>query len=64
MGLDKAVFFHKEHRAPYRGSKAFDHTCRNHGSCVWCEKNRKYANEKRIECAKSKESEYKRGRAV
>ncbi len=22
---------------PYRGSKVFDRSCRNHGSCNWCE---------------------------
>lgn len=27
-------------RKPYRGSKAFDRTCRNHGSCEYCQGNR------------------------
>ena len=27
-------------RAEYTGSKKFDYTCRNHGSCGWCESNR------------------------
>lgn len=26
----------KDRRKPYRGSKSFDRTCRNHGSCPWC----------------------------
>jgi hypothetical protein len=27
-------------RKPYTGSKRFDRTCRNHGGCPWCERNR------------------------
>lgn len=42
MALNKAIEHGKEHRQPYRGSKAFDKTCRNHGGCSWCEGNRKY----------------------
>lgn len=42
MSLDKAIKFGKEHRKPYTGSKAIDSTCRNHGSCPYCEENRKY----------------------
>ena len=42
MALDKAIKFRKEHRKPYRGSKAIDGSCRNHGSCPWCERNRKH----------------------
>ena len=42
MSMDKAILHGKEHRKPYRGSKAFDHTCRNHGTCLWCEENRKH----------------------
>lgn len=42
MSLDKAIEHGKEKRKPYRGSKAIDATCRNHGSCQWCERNRKF----------------------
>lgn len=42
MSLDKAIEHGKEHRKPYTGSKAFDHTCRNHGSCDWCKENRQH----------------------
>ena len=42
MALDKAIDHGKEKRKPYYGSKAFDCTCRNHGSCKWCEENRKH----------------------
>lgn len=40
MSLDKAIEHHKEKRKPYRGAKAIDCTCRNHGSCPWCRENR------------------------
>ena len=30
----------KDHRKPYRKSKAIDRSCRSHGSCPWCRGNR------------------------
>jgi hypothetical protein len=30
----------KEKRKPFRKAKAFDRSCRNHGSCKYCEENR------------------------
>lgn len=42
VALDKAIEHGKEKRKPYRGSKAIDCTCRNHGTCKWCEENRKH----------------------
>lgn len=42
MSMDKAILHGKEHRKPYRGAKAIDRTCRNHGTCPWCEENRKH----------------------
>lgn len=42
MSLDKAIAHGKEHRKPYKGSKAIDRTCRNNGGCPWCEENRKH----------------------
>jgi len=42
VSLDKAIKYGKEHRKQYFGSKAFDKTCRNHGSCKWCEMDRKH----------------------
>ena len=42
MSLNKAIEHGKEHRKPYRKSKAIDKTCRNHGGCPWCEANRMY----------------------
>lgn len=42
MSLDKAIEHGKEKRKQYKGAKAIDCTCRNHGSCVWCRENRLY----------------------
>lgn len=42
MSLNKEIEHGKEHRKEYRGSKAIDKTCRNHGDCKWCEENRKH----------------------
>ena len=42
MSLDKAIKYGKEKRKPYKGSKIFDKSCRNHGGCPWCEENRKH----------------------
>ena len=57
MSLDKAIKHGKEKRKPYKGAKAIDHTCRNHGSCPYCEKNRTYNNKKREKIAKEKQWE-------
>ena len=40
MSLEQAVKYKKEKRKPYYGVKAIDPTCRNHGSCLRCKKNR------------------------
>lgn len=40
--LDKSIESGKEKRKPYKGAKAIDRYCRNHGGCSWCEENRKY----------------------
>jgi hypothetical protein len=40
MSLAKAIAHGKERRRQYRKSKAFDYTCRNHGSCPYCKNNR------------------------
>lgn len=42
MSLDKAIKSGKEHRKPYRRAKAVDPTCRNHGTCPWCQGGVKY----------------------
>lgn len=59
MSLDKAIEYGKEKRKPYRGSKAVDRTCCNHGSCGWCKSNRLYKNNKHIESMNERIREYK-----
>lgn len=34
MSFDKAIQYGKEHRKPYKGAKAIDKTCRNHGGVI------------------------------
>jgi hypothetical protein len=46
MSLDKSIKSGKEHRKEYRGSKAIDSSCRNHGSCPHCKKAREYKQKK------------------
>lgn len=52
MSLDKAIESGKEHRKRWRGSKNFDKTCRNHGSCDYCKGNRLYSTKKAMDSAK------------
>ena len=47
MSLNKAILHRKEHRKEYYGSKAIDPSCRNGGTCGWCQMNRQYKNKKR-----------------
>jgi hypothetical protein len=47
MGLEKAILHNKEHRKPYKDSRRFDHSCRNHGSCDYCFDNRTFFHKKR-----------------
>ena len=48
MSLDKAIEHKKEKRKPYYGAKAIDSSCRNHGDCDWCLRNRKHKNIKKL----------------
>lgn len=61
MSLDKAVDHGKERRKPYRGAKAVDATCRNHGSCDWCRKNRLHGRLKAESAARSDIESYDGG---
>lgn len=61
MSIDKSITHGKEHRKPYRGAKAIDPTCRNHGSCEWCRGNRTYKNDKRELRQKQSLNEYING---
>lgn len=54
MSLDKAILHNKEHRKEYYGSKAIAASCRNGGTCSWCQMNRQYKNMKREESLKEK----------
>ena len=58
MSLDKSIQSGKEHRKPYRGGKAIDKTCRNHGGCYWCLENRTHKNDKRELAAEQELREY------
>jgi hypothetical protein len=58
MGLEKAIEHGKEHRKPYRDSRVFFMSCRNHGGCEWCQGNRLYSSKKRAEAMRSREEEY------
>jgi hypothetical protein len=55
MSLDKAIKHGKEKRKQYRGSKAFDYSCRHGGSCDYCRRNRMSAARKVAADAKLKE---------
>lgn len=58
MSLDKAIKHKKEKRKPYHGSKALDCTCRNHGSCSYCEDNRTLFDTKARTRLDGQEEEY------
>jgi hypothetical protein len=58
MSMDKSIEHGKEHRKPYRGSKAIDRTCRNHGGCDWCEENRKHKYNKKMQAVNDKLKEW------
>ena len=58
MSLDKAIEHGKEHRKKYRGAKAVDRTCCNHGSCAYCRDNRLHKYKKQILIAEDKLMEW------
>jgi len=53
----------RERRKPYRGAKAFDSTCRNHGSCPWCWSNRTFNYRKRKYFAEKDLRDWEKGDA-
>ena len=64
MSLDKAIQHGKERREPYRGGKAIDVSCRNHGgghryACKWCENARLVHERKLAALVKINEAEAK-----
>lgn len=56
MALDKAIEHGKEHRKPYRGSKAFSPSCRDN-RCPGCLGNDLYSAMKRLQQADEREKE-------
>lgn len=48
-------------RQPYRKSRRFDRTCRNHGSCPYCRGNRLYSARKAERAAQSEVKQWERG---
>jgi len=56
--LNKAIMHGKEKRKPFYGSKRFDRSCRNHGSCSYCERSRTHTNKVREFNAKDALREY------
>lgn len=59
MGFDNKYPNRKDWRKPHRGAKAVDTTCRNHGSCSYCETNRTHKNDKRDLSARESLIEWK-----
>lgn len=58
MSLDKAIQYGKENRKRYKGAKAVDTSCRNHGSCDYCKGNRIHKNQKRKLSAEEELQQY------
>lgn len=48
MSLEKAIQHKKERRKPYRKAEAVDATCRPHGGCPWCKRNRMHKHAKQL----------------
>jgi len=50
MSFDKFYPKRKDRRKQYppRSAKAVDGSCRNHGSCPWCQNGRKHKHKKRM----------------
>ena len=44
----KPTAMSKSRKKAYTKAKAIDRSCRNHGSCPYCQGNRKYTNAKRL----------------
>ena len=62
MSLNKAIEHGKEKRKAYRKPQSIDKTCRNHGSCEWCERNRMYSRKKSAEACSNRMEELRNGR--
>ena len=51
----------KDHREPYRGSKACDRACRCHGSCRYCQRSRLHGSQRRAVAATERIARYLKG---
>jgi hypothetical protein len=58
MGLEKSIEHGKEHRKPFKGAKAVDSQCRNHGDCDYCKSGRLYHSRKALMKAKRKMADF------
>lgn len=63
MSFDNHYPNRKDQRKPYRKAKACDRSCRNHGGCVWCERNRLYQDRKERQAADRQVKEFEDGKA-
>jgi hypothetical protein len=61
MAFDNDYPNRKDRIKPYRKSKAFDRTCRNHGSCAYCRLGRLHNHKKRELGAKEQIHEVENG---
>ena len=64
MSFDKDYPNRKDRRRPYRGSKDFDRSCRNHGSCDWCASNRQHQASRAESMVSDKEIKEAVGRSL
>jgi hypothetical protein len=64
MSLEKAIQHKKEKRKPYKDSRRFDRSCRNHGNCGWCENQRTFTNKRKCFVAQAQidETNYETGK--
>ncbi len=53
MSFDNPYPNRKDKRKPFRGAKAVDSQCRNHGDCPYCRGNRLAKTKREIERIKS-----------
>lgn len=57
MSFDKNYPNRKDHRKEFTGAKAYVHSCRNGGSCAYCQGNRNI-NKTKLELVAKDELEY------
>ena len=64
MSFDPNYPNRKDRRKPYRKSKRFDRSCRNHGSCAYCRANRLWFDSRRREVADRELQDFLKGMAL